>query len=781
MFKFMLHKTTDITIPDTLKIIPIENDVMFPHLVRPLIVGGEKGIRAVKDASSKDNLVGIVTQKKPSSKEPEPEDLYLIGTAAIIGHVFEISTKKAKILLEGLSRIKIIEFVQTEPYLIAKVEEIREFSEKSEITDVLLQSVKTLFKMSVIWGKTMPKEVLSIIDTVNNPSTMADMVAVYLDISVEKRQLLLETIDPQKRLKMVFRQLNSEVQLQEVKGKIDEDVAKEMSKTQREFFLREQMKAIQKELGKEDPHTMELNKLEQKIKEAKMPKEVEDVAKKELDRLREMHPASAEYTVSRTYIDYLITAPWSKNTIDNLDIKQAEKILDEDHYNLEKVKERILEFLAVRTLKEKLKGPILCFVGPPGTGKTSLGKSIARALGRKFVRISLGGMRDEAEIRGHRRTYVGALPGRIMQELCRTGSNNPVFMLDEVDKIGADFRGDPASALLEVLDPEQNFSFADHYFDVPFDLSNVLFITTANVLDPVHPALKDRMEVISLSGYSEDEKLNIAHKFLVPKQVVENGLEDKFIKFVDESILKIVRDYTREAGLRNLEREIASICRKLVKSFVSGNEITKVITSQTIENLLGHRKFYYEVTEEKDQIGVATGLAWTEAGGDIIFVEAAKMKGDKKLTLTGQLGDVMQESAKAALSYIRSNASALNVDVNFYDNLDIHLHVPSGAIPKDGPSAGITMCMALLSLLTGRHARRNVALTGEITLSGRVIEIGGIKEKVLAAIRAGVATIVLPKKNEKDFQEIKKEIRDKIKCVFIERVEEAVNVVLKDK
>jgi ATP-dependent Lon protease len=526
---------------------------------------------------------------------------------------------------------------------------------------------------------------------------------------------------------------------------------------------------------------MELNKLEQKMKEAKMPKEVEDVAKKELDRLREMNPASAEYTVSRTYIDYLITAPWSKKTTDNLDIKQAEKILDEDHYDLEKVKERILEFLAVCTLKEKLKGPILCFTGPPGTGKTSLGKSIARALGRKFVRISLGGMRDEAEIRGHRRTYVGALPGRIMQEICRTGSNNPVFMLDEVDKIGADFRGDPASALLEVLDPEQNFSFADHYFDVPFDLSNVLFITTANILDPVQPALKDRMEVISLSGYSEDEKLNIAHKFLIPKQVVENGLEDKSIEFVDESILKIVREYTREAGLRNLEREIASICRKLVKTFVSGNEITKVITAETIENLLGHRKFYYEVTEEKDQIGVVTGLAWTEAGGDIIFVEAAKMKGDKKLMLTGQLGDVMQESAKAALSYIRSNASSLNVNENFYDNLDIHLHVPSGATPKDGPSAGITMCTALLSLLTGRYAKRNVALTGEITLSGRVIEIGGVKEKVLAAIRAGVKTIVLPKRNEKDFQEIKKEIRDKVKCVFIERVEEAVNVVLKDK
>jgi ATP-dependent Lon protease len=782
MFKFMLHKTTDSTIPDTLKIIPIENDVMFPHLVRPIIVSEEKGIRVVKDTPpSKDNLIGIVTQKESSNKGPEPSNLYHVGTAATIGHIFEISTKKAKILLEGLSRVKIIEFVQTEPYLIAKVEEIREFSEKSEITDVLLQSVKTLFKMSAIWGKTLPKDILSIIDTVDNPSTMADMVAVYLDISVEKLQLLLETIDPQKRLRMVFEQLNREIQLQEVKGKIDEDVAKEMSKAQREFFLREQMKAIQKELGQEDPHIMELNKIEQKMKGAKMPKEVEDVAEKELDRLREINPASAEYTVSRTYMDYLINAPWAKKTIDNLNIKQAEKILDEDHYDLEKVKERILEFLAVRTLKEKLKGPILCFVGPPGTGKTSLGKSIARALGRKFVRISLGGMRDEAEIRGHRRTYVGALPGRIMQEICRTGSNNPVFMLDEVDKIGADFRGDPASALLEVLDPEQNFSFADHYFDVPFDLSNVLFITTANILDPVHPALKDRMEVISLSGYSEDEKLNIAHKFLIPKQVVENGLEDKSIKFVDESILKIVRDYTREAGLRNLEREIASICRKLVKSFVSGKEITKVITAETIEKLLGHRKFYYDVTEEKDQIGVVTGLAWTEAGGDIIFVEAAKMKGDKKLTLTGQLGDVMQESAKAALSYIRSNASSLNVNENFYDNIDIHLHVPSGAIPKDGPSAGITMCTALLSLLTGKYARRNVALTGEITLSGRVIEIGGVKEKVLAAIRAGVTTIVLPKKNEKDFQEINKKIRDKIKCVFIERVEEAVNVVLKDK
>jgi len=509
-----------------------------------------------------------------------------------------------------------------------------------------------------------------------------------------------------------------------------------------------------------------------------MPKEVEGVAIKELDRLRDINPASAEYPVSRTYLDYLINIPWNKKTVDNLDIRQAETVLDEDHYGLEKVKERILEFLAVHKLKEKLKGPILCFCGPPGTGKTSLGKSIARALGRKFIRISLGGIRDEAEIRGHRRTYVGALPGRIMQEICRAGYSNPVFMLDEIDKIGEDFRGDPASALLEVLDPEQNFSFVDHYLDIPFDLSNVLFITTANILDTVHTALKDRMEVIYLSGYSEDEKLKIAQKFLIPKQINENGLAEHNITFQDQSIYKIILEYTREAGLRNLEREIASICRKIAREIVAGEQLTKEIEAKNLDKFLGPRKFFYQVTDEEDRIGVVTGLAWTETGGDIIFVESSKMKGEKELTLTGQLGDVMQESAIAALSYVRSNAKRLDIDENFYDTSEIHIHVPSGAIPKDGPSAGITMCMAIISLLTGRLARREAALTGEITLTGNVLPIGGVKEKVLAAIRAGVKTIVLPLKNKDDFEEINKEIRNKIQCVYIQKIDDAINTVL---
>ncbi|MGR3309363.1 MAG: endopeptidase La, partial [Candidatus Brocadiales bacterium] len=488
-----------------------------------------------------------------------------------------------------------------------------------------------------------------------------------------------------------------------------------------------------------------------------------------------------EYTVSRTYLDYLVTIPWNKKTEDNHDLNQAAKVLDEDHYGLEKVKERILEFLAVHKLKEKLKGPILCFVGPPGTGKTSLGKSIARTLGRKFVRMSLGGMRDEAEIRGHRRTYVGALPGTIIREICRAGYSNPVFMLDEVDKIGLDFRGDPASALLEVLDPEQNSSFTDHYIDVPFDLSNVFFITTANILDPVHPALKDRMEVISLPGYSEDEKLQIAVQFLIPKQIEENGLENYSVVFKDDAIRKVISEYTREAGLRNLERAIASICRKVAKEIVAGGVATAEIKTERIEELLGPRKFFYQVADEIDRIGVVTGLAWTEAGGDIIFIEASGMKGKGKLSLTGQLGNVMQESAKAALSYIRSNAIRLGVEDNFYETMDIHLHVPSGAIPKDGPSAGIAMCMALLSLVTGRFARREVALTGEITLSGRILPIGGIKEKVLAAVRAGVTTIITPKKNEEDFKEIKEDIRNKVKCIYIDMIDEATDLVLKPK
>ncbi|HHT9144920.1 MAG TPA: endopeptidase La [Candidatus Wunengus sp. YC61] len=775
--KFSFHRRDDGILPEIISIIPLKDDVVFPHLIRPLSLSGEETVKALNEAISRNELIGIVALRY-DVESPKHTDFYDVGTAAKVIQVFESTSDNIKFLLEGVVRIKVTEYLQTEPYYKARIEELREFTEKSETIDVLVQSVKTLFKLSAMLGKTLPKDIIPMIDNVNNPSMLADLVTIYLELSIDEKQKLLEMIDPQKRLRIVFHYLNKEVQIREVRGKIDEEVTKEMTKAQREYFLREQLKAIQKELGKDDPHLEEINKLEERIKEAKMPKEVEEVAIKELERLRDINPASAEYPVSRTYLDYLINIPWNKKTVDNLDIHQAEKILDEDHYGLEKVKERILEFLSVHKLKEKLKGPILCFCGPPGTGKTSLGKSIARSLGRKFIRISLGGIRDEAEIRGHRRTYVGALPGRVMQEICRSGYSNPVFMLDEIDKIGADFRGDPASALLEVLDPEQNFSFVDHYLDVSFDLSNVLFITTANILDTVHISLKDRMEVIYLPGYSEDEKLKIAQQFLIPKQIRENGLEGHPVMFQDQSIYKVILEYTREAGLRNLEREIASICRKIAKEIVAGEQITSEVRPEIVEKFLGPRKFFYQVTDEEDRIGVATGIAWTETGGDIIFVEASRMKGEKELTLTGQLGDVMQESAIAALSYIRSNAKRLGIDENFYDTSEIHIHVPSGAIPKDGPSAGITMCMALISLLTGRYARREVALTGEVTLTGNILPIGGVKEKVLAAIRAGVKTIVLPLKNKDDFEEINAEIRNKIQCVYIQKIDDAINTVL---
>ncbi|OQZ04786.1 MAG: endopeptidase La [Candidatus Brocadia sp. UTAMX1] len=774
---FSVHKQSDGVLPEIITIIPIKNDVVFPHLILPLEITGEGLVKAIKEAIAKNEYVGIVALKYDIDL-PEPTDFYEVGTAAKVVKVLESTSDSIQTLIEGVARIKVTEYTQTVPYHKARVEEIRVFTEKTETVDVLVQSVITLFKLSAMLGKSLPKDVISMIDTINNPSVLADLTAIYLELPVNEKQKLLEMIDPKKRLRVVFQYLNKEVQLTEVREKINEEVAKEMSKTQREYFLREQLRAIQKELGQDDPHMEEINKLEEKIQEAKMPKEVEMVAVKELERLRDINPVSAEYPVSRTYLDYLINIPWNKGTIDNLEISQAAQILDEDHYGLEKVKTRILEFLSVCKLKKKLKGPILCFCGPPGTGKTSLGKSIARALGRKFIRISLGGIRDEAEIRGHRRTYVGALPGRIIQEICRAGSNNPVFMLDEIDKIGADFRGDPASSLLEVLDPEQNFSFVDHYIDVAFDLSHVLFITTANILDTVHTALRDRMEVLYLPGYSEDEKLRIAYQFLIPKQLRENGLEDQPVTFQNQSVYKIIREHTREAGLRNLEREIASICRKVAKEIVAGEQITNEIRPEIVEKFLGPRKFFYQVAEEEDRIGVAIGLAWTETGGDIIFVEASRMKGEKELTLTGQLGEVMQESAIAALSYVRSNAKRLGIDENFYNTSDIHIHVPSGAIPKDGPSAGIAMCMALISLLTERRAKREVALTGEITLTGNVLPVGGVKEKVLAAIRAGVKAIVLPAKNKDDYEEIDKEIRNKIQCSYIQKVDDAIDLVL---
>jgi ATP-dependent Lon protease len=617
------------------------------------------------------------------------------------------------------------------------------------------------------------------VSNIKSAAILADLIASNLNISTTEKQGILETFDIRERLTKVHLFLNKEVQVLELGNKIQSQVKEDMDRTQREYYLREQLKAIKKELGELDEHSSEIKELKEKIKKAKMPPEALAAAEKELDRLAKIPPASAEYTVARTYLDWLAELPWSETTEDNLDIDNAQKILDEDHYDLEKVKKRILEYLAVRKLKADMKGPILCFVGPPGVGKTSLGKSIARTMGRKFIRISLGGVRDEAEIRGHRRTYVGALPGRIIQWIKKAGSNNPVFMLDEVDKIGMDFRGDPSSALLEVLDPEQNFSFSDHYIDVPFDLQKVMFITTANVLDPIPPALRDRMETLELPGYSEDQKVMIAKDFLVPKQINEHGLSLEFIEFQDAAIQTIISSYTREAGVRNLEREIATTCRGVAKDVARGIKEKVVIVPENLHKFLGPVKFFPELAERTSNPGVATGLAWTPTGGDIIFVEATKMRGEKGLTLTGQLGDVMKESAQAALAYVRSKSKELGIEEDFFEKNDIHIHVPAGAIPKDGPSAGITMFVALTSLLTNKPVRSDVAMTGEITLRGLVLPVGGIKEKVLAGMRAGIKTIILPKKNEKDLEEIPEHIRNQMNFKYIQRMDEAIELALK--
>jgi ATP-dependent Lon protease len=617
------------------------------------------------------------------------------------------------------------------------------------------------------------------VGNIKSPSILSDLIASNLNLSTTEKQGILETFDIRERLAKVHLLLNKEVQVLELGNKIQSQVKEDMDRTQREYYLREQLKAIKKELGEMDEHSTEIKDLREKIKKAKMPPDAMTAAEKELDRLAKIPPASAEYTVARTYLDWLAELPWSETTEDNLDIDNAQKTLDEDHYDLEKVKKRILEYLAVRKLKADMKGPILCFVGPPGVGKTSLGKSIARTMGRKFIRISLGGVRDEAEIRGHRRTYVGALPGRIIQGIKKAGSNNPIFMLDEVDKIGMDFRGDPSSALLEVLDPEQNFSFSDHYIDVNFDLSKVMFITTANVLDTIPPALRDRMETLELPGYSEDQKMMIAKEFLILKQINEHGLSSEFIEFQDEALQMIISSYTREAGVRNLEREIATICRGVAKDVARGIKEKVVIVPELLHKYLGPVKFFPEIAERTSDPGVATGLAWTPTGGDIIFVEATKMRGEKGLTLTGQLGDVMKESAQAALAYVRSKSKELGIEEDFFEKNDIHIHVPAGAIPKDGPSAGITMFIALTSLLTNKPVRSDVAMTGEITLRGLVLPVGGIKEKVLAGMRAGIKTIILPKKNEKDLEEIPERIRKEMNFKFIQRMDEAIELALK--
>ncbi len=766
-----LYKPESYVLPQRLSFIPLREIVIFPYMVLPLFFESDEAFTLLYKTVSENNLIGCVSQRDPSIKEPQPRDLLSIGTVCRILHSVKLPSKGMKIFVEGLTRVALRNVLFERPYFRAEIKEINEYVEKSVLSETLVQSIGTLFKLSLSVGKSLPEDLLKTLDKIDHPGRLADLIAISLNLEWKDRVEIFETIDPLERLKRVYQFFSREVQ--SLSSRIHPFLApnKEMGRAPRESSHRTSMRSP-KEMQEEDPYLAEIHELREKVRLAGMPQKVEEIAYKEIHRLERMNPISAEYTVSRTYLDYLITMPWNKRTPDNLDLARASRILNEDHYDLEKVKERILEFLAVKKLKEPMKGPILCFVGPPGVGKTSLGRSIARALERKFIRISLGGVKDEAEIRGHRRTYVGALPGRIIQEIRRAETSNPVFMLDEVDKIGVDVRGDPAAALLEALDPEQNFSFTDHYLDVPFDLSHVLFIATANTLSPIPPALLDRMEVIQLPGYTEEEKEKIAFQFLIPHQKEENGLKDDPLSFTPEAVRKIIREYTREAGVRNLEREIASVCRKVAKEIAMGNTPPELIDEGRVEEFLGPRKFFKEVAQEKDRIGVATGLAWTENGGEILFIETSKMKGDKGLLLTGSLGEVMKESAQAALSYLRANASSLQIPEDFYQDCDLHIHVPAGATPKDGPSAGIPIATAILSLLKEKPIPHDLAMTGELTLSGRILPVGGIKEKILAARRAGVRAVILPKKNEVDLGEVPDYIRKEMNFILVDHIQE---------
>lgn len=771
-------KNKRVNIPDIISVLPLRDAVLYPELMIPLVVGRDRSVKLIEDSLKSDNIIGLVTQKDPKIEEPKSDDLYSIGTTALITKMIRMPDGTLRVIVQGLSRFKVESVLQTAPYYVAKVQIIDEPDEKTLEVEALVMNAKKLFKKLSEMASYLSSDLASVIINMESAGKLADLIASSLKISTEEKQEVLECVNLKERLEKVNVLLNKEINILEIGNKIQTQVKGEIDKTQREYYLREQMKAIQKELGEGDERGLEVEEFREKIEKAKMPVEVKKVAEKELKRLSKMHPASAEYSVCRTYLEVLTELPWMSGTDDNLDVKAAAQVLEEDHYDLEKVKKRILEYLAVRQLKADMKGPILCFVGPPGVGKTSLGRSIARALGRKFIRISLGGVRDEAEIRGHRRTYVGALPGRIIQSIKKVGSNNPIFMLDEVDKIGTDFRGDPSSALLEVLDPEQNFAFSDHYLEVPFDLSKVMFIATANLLDPIPPPLQDRMEVIEIPGYTDEDKLRIATNFLIPKQRTEHGLKLEQITFDDSAVKEIIRSYTREAGVRNLEREIATICRGTAKEIVEGSIEIATIGEESISKYLGPIKFFSEVAERTAVPGVATGLAWTAFGGDILFVEATKMKGKKTLTLTGHLGDVMKESAHAALSYLRSKAKDLNIPEDFFEEYDIHVHVPAGAQPKDGPSAGVTLFVALLSLFLGRSIRSDVAMTGEITLRGAVLPVGGIKEKVLAAKRAGLKKVILPERNRKDLEDVPANVREGLEFHFIKRIDEIIDVTL---
>ncbi|MBI2947606.1 MAG: endopeptidase La [Verrucomicrobia bacterium] len=768
------------SLPEILPILGLSDIVVFPGMVAPLLVESAPSIRLIDDVVAGDRFLGLVLQRREDIENPAPEDLWPHGCAARVLKMLKFPDNTVRVLVEGLRRVHIGAYVSQDPYLSAKIEVLKEADDESLELAALARNVQLQFQEIIKLSPALSEQVKITALNTEHPGKLADLIAANLNLSLEERQHLLETNVVKDRLTRLLPLVSKELEVLTLGSKIQKEVASSMSKSQRDFFLREQIRAIQRELGESDPSTLEINTLREQIEKGQLSEEAAKVARKELDRLQQIPFSAAEYTVTRNYLDWLINLPWSKSTADKLDLTDAARVLDEQHFGLTKVKDRLLEYLAVIKLKRKLKGPILCLVGPPGVGKTTLGQSVAEALGRKLGRISLGGMRDEAEIRGHRRTYVGALPGRIIQSLRRVETNNPVILLDEIDKVGSDFRGDPAAALLEVLDPQQNSNFTDHYLDVPFDLSRVLFITTANWLDPIHPALRDRLEVLELPSYTTSEKVQIARRHLVPRQLEEHGLKRKVVRFSDATLRRLIEDYTREAGVRQLEREIATLTRKAARRIISSPVVQQplIIGPESLVDYLGYARYFSETAEEIKEVGIAVGLGWTPTGGEILFIEATRMQGKGKLILTGSLGDVMKESAQTALSYLRSQAKSLRIDLSSFDSFDIHIHIPAGATPKDGPSAGTSILVALASLFTERRVRSDVALTGEISLRGRILPVGGIKEKVLAASRARLKQVILPERNRKDWEEVPAEVRQKVKGRFAQHVSELIPLAL---
>ncbi|MDD2389752.1 MAG: endopeptidase La [Desulfobacterales bacterium] len=767
LIRIIEEEEKDENIPSVVPLMPVRDVVIFTDMLLPLFVGREKSIRAVEEAVARDRFLLIATQKDPGIENPKPEEIYPIGTVSRILRILKLPDGRLKILIQGIAKAKIDKYTRKKSVYRVKINMVEDepVEEINLEIEALMRNVRENCEKILTLRGEMTGDVGTILESIDEPGKLADLVVTNLKLKIDEFQTILEMIDPVSRLRKVNDLLQREVELSSVQAKIQSDVKDEISKSQKDYFLREQMRAIYRELGEHDEKAQEVDAYKKKIKRARMPKEADEEAQKQLRRLEQMHPDSSETSVVRTYLDWLVEMPWSRSTKDMINIKESKEILDKCHYGLEKVKERVLEYLSVRKLNPKMKGSILCFVGPPGVGKTSLGRAIAKAMKRKFFRISLGGIRDEAEIRGHRRTYIGAMPGRILQGLKQCGANNPVFMLDEIDKLGSDFRGDPSSALLEALDPEQNFSFSDHYLNLPFDLSGVMFILTANLTDTIPSALLDRMEIIYLPGYTEDEKKIIAQSYLIPRQIKENGLKTRMLSISTEALVQIISEYTAEAGLRNLERELGTICRKAARKIAEGEKGSFLITRNNLHKYLGVPQYIPEMDQESSQVGLSTGLAWTQVGGEVLYVEASLFPGKGELILTGQLGEVMQESARAALTYARANAEALGIEESLFENMDIHIHVPAGAIPKDGPSAGIAMATALISAITKKPVSKDVAMTGEITLRGRVLPIGGLKEKALGALRAGIRTIIFPEKNKKDLTEIPSNVKRKIRFV----------------